>query len=89
MKKLRANIDHCLEGLDRNWDAMPIKRQHQVILCFFAAYVLLTAVVIFNVCLDTEHAKNNMAVEHIQSPAQPEKENQASVKDTLKPILKK
>ena len=89
MKKLRANIDHWLDGLDRNWDAMPIKRQHQVILCFFAAYVLLTAAVIFNVCRDTALARNNIAVEHIQNPAQPEKESQASVKDTLKPILKK
>lgn len=53
MNKLRANIDQCLESLDKNWEAMPIKRQHQVILYFFAAYVLLTAVVILNVCRDT------------------------------------
>ncbi|MEN2489070.1 nitrogen regulatory IIA protein [Flavobacterium sp. B11] len=89
MKKLRANIGLWLERLDKDWEAMPIKRQHQVILHFFAAYVLLTAVVVFNVCRDTAYAKNNMAVEHIQNPAQPEKESQASVKDTLKPILKK
>lgn len=89
MEKLRTNIDLWLERLDKDWEAMPIKRQHQVILYFFTAYALLTAFVIFNVCRDTAHAKNTMAVEHIQNPAQPEKESQASVKDTLKPILKK
>lgn len=89
MKKLRANINHWLEGLDKNWEAMPIKKQHQVILYFFAAYVQLTAVAIFNVCHDTASAKNNMNVEHIQNPAQPRKESKASVQDSLKPILKK
>ncbi|MFH6936030.1 nitrogen regulatory IIA protein [Flavobacterium sp. FlaQc-30] len=89
MEKLRANIDMWLERLDKDWEAMPIKRQHQVILYFFTAYALLTAVIIFNVCRDTAHAKNTMAVEQMQNPAQPEKESQASVKDTLKTILKK
>ena len=89
MKKLRADIDNWLEGLDKNWEAMPIRRQHQVVLYFFAAYVLLTAVIIFNVCRDTAYAKNTLDVEHIQNPAQPEQESRASVKDSLKPILKK
>lgn len=88
MNKLRANINQWLEGLDRNWEAMPIKRQHEVILYFFVAYVLLTAVVIFNVCRDTAYARNNMAVEHIESPASAGKESPASLQDSLKPIKK-
>lgn len=87
MKKLRADIDQWLEGLDRHWDAMPVKRQHQVVLYFFAAYALLSAVVIFNVCRDTAEAKNNIAVKHIENPAG--KENAAHRQDSLKPILKK
>ena len=89
MNKLRANINQWLEGLDKNWEAMSIKRQHQVILYFFAAYVLLTAVVIFNVCRDTAYARNNMALEHIDSPASAREESRASLKDSLKPIKKK
>lgn len=85
MNKLRANIDQWLEGLDKNWEAIPIKRQHQVILCFFAAYVLLNAVVILNVCRDTLYARNNVAIENIESPASAGKESPAS----LKPIKKK
>ncbi|WP_433811497.1 nitrogen regulatory IIA protein [Flavobacterium johnsoniae] len=89
MNKLRANIDQWLEGLDKNWEAMPIKRQHQVILYFFAAYVLLTAVVIFNVCRDTVYARNNIALEHIESPASAVGKSPTSLQDTLKPIKKK
>ncbi|OXA78944.1 hypothetical protein SAMN05444397_10821 [Flavobacterium aquidurense] len=86
MNKLRANIDQWLEGLDKNWEEMPIKRQHQLLLYFFAAYVLLTAVVIFNVCRDTVYARNKMAIEHIDSPASAEKESPESLQDSLKPI---
>lgn len=89
MNKLRANIDQWLEGLDKNWEAMPIKRQHQVILYFFAAYVLLTAVVILNVCRDTVYARNNMAIEHIESPASAGKVSPAFLQDSVKPIKKK
>ncbi|MFH6988448.1 nitrogen regulatory IIA protein [Flavobacterium collinsii] len=88
MNKLRANINQWLEGLDRNWEAMPIKRQHQVMLYFFAAYVLLTAVVIFNVCRDTAYARNNMAVEHIENPVSAGKESAAPLQDYLKKIFK-
>jgi len=89
MKKLRANIDQWLDRLDKNWEAMPIKRQHQVILYFFTAYVLLTAVVIFNVCRDTVEAKNSLAVEHIDNTAQAGKESAAQQQDFQKPIIKK
>ena len=69
MKKLKADIDQWLEGLDKHWEAMPIKRQHQVILYFFAAYALLTAIVIFNVYRDTAHARNSLAVIKNPNPA--------------------
>ncbi|OHT43670.1 hypothetical protein [Flavobacterium tructae] len=87
MKKLRADIDQWLKGIDKHWEAMPVKRQHQVVLYFFAAYALLSAVVIFNVCHDTAEAKNNIAVEHIENPTG--KESTAHRQDSLKPILKK
>lgn len=89
MKKLRANIDQWLERLDKQWDEMPIRRQHRIILYFFAAYALLTAVVIFNVCRDTATARNSLNVEHIENPAPQGKESPAQMQDSLKPILKK
>lgn len=89
MKKLRADIDQWLEGLDKHWEAMPIKRQHQVVVYFFAAYVLLTAVVLFNVCRDTAEARNSLAVEHIQNPAPSAKDRPSFLLDSVNPILKK
>ena len=89
MKKLRVIIDKRLEELDQHWDSMPVRRQHQVIRYFFAAYALLTAVVIFNICVDTAEAQNSLAVEHIENPATAEKESPAQMQDSLKPILKK
>ena len=89
MKKLRADIDQWLEGLDKHWEAMPIKRQHQVVVYFFAAYALLTAVVIFNVYRDTADARNSLSVEHIQNPAPKGNESPESIQDSLKPIFKK
>lgn len=89
MKKLRVDIDKRLHRLDKHWEAMPVKKQHQVILYFFTAYALLTAVVIFNVCRDTTHAKNNLAVEHIENPNPVGKESPVGLQDYLKPIEKK
>ena len=88
MKKLRANIDQWLDRLDKNWETMPIKMQHQVILYFFTAYVLVTAVVIFNVCRDTAAQKNTLPVEPIENPAPSGKESAKHQQDSLQPILK-
>lgn len=88
MKKLKADIDQWLEGLDKNWESMPVKKQHRVIQYFFAAYVMLTIVVIFNVCRGKAGDRNNPAAQHIQSPAGFEKGNPKQ-QESLKPILKK
>jgi hypothetical protein len=88
MKKLRAAIDQWLEGLDKNWEAMPVKKQHRVILYFFAAYVTLTTISILNVCRGKADAGNNPAAQHIQNPAGFEKGNPKQ-QDSLKRISKK
>lgn len=88
MKILRTKIDQWLEKLDKDWEAMPVKRQHLVIRYFFAAYVLLTAVVIFNVCHDAAATRNSMAVEHIENTAPSGKQSPAPLQDSLKKILK-
>ncbi|MFC0077797.1 nitrogen regulatory IIA protein [Flavobacterium procerum] len=89
MKKLRADIDQWLDRLDRNWEAMPVKRQRQIIMYFFAVYALLSAAVIFNVCRSAAQTGDSLAVEYIHTPSHAEKKSHAEPQDSLKPILKK
>ena len=69
MKKIRANIDRWLEGLDTSWEQMPLVKQHKFILYFFSGYVMLTAVAIFNVCYTTIQRRSDIEIGHIETPA--------------------
>ena len=88
MKNIRNNIDQWLENLDQRWDKMPIKKQHNYIRYFFAAYLLLTAVIIFNVWQDTAESDNHIVIGHIENPVPAKKESSAALQDSLKSILK-
>lgn len=89
MKQLRAKIDRWIDQLDKNWETMPIKRQREVILYFFTAYFLLTAILIFNVCRDTAETENSHSFEHMQNLDPAVNKSSAKPQDSLKPILKK
>jgi hypothetical protein len=89
MQKLRTNMDKWFERLDKYWQALPIRKQHQYTLYFFTGYLLLTTGVIFKVWLDTAKSDNNMIIDHIENPVHKKKESSASLQDTLATILKK
>lgn len=87
MKKIRANIDRWLEGLDKSWEQMPLVKQHNFILYFFSGYVMLTAVVIFNVCYTSIQRSSDIEIRHIETPAVIKKETlqlQDSINNTKK-----
>ncbi|MFH6991837.1 nitrogen regulatory IIA protein [Flavobacterium sp. FlaQc-48] len=88
MKNVRNAIDKWLEQLDKRWDEMPIQKQHRFIRYFFSAYLLLTALIIFNVWRDTARSENQMVIGHIENPVRPKKEAPAALPDSLKSILK-
>jgi len=88
MKNIRNTIDKWLESLDHRWDEMPIKKQHEYIRYFFTAYLLLTAVIIFNVWQDTAGSDKHMVIGHIENPVPEKKEVPAALQDSLKSILK-
>jgi hypothetical protein len=89
MKTIRTNMDKWFERLDKYWEALPIRKQHQYTLYFFTGYMLLTAGVIFKVWYDTAKSDNNMTIEHIENPVLKNKESPAVLQDTLVTILKK
>lgn len=87
MKKLRATIDRYFDQLDKRWQALPLRKQHQYMLYFFVGYLLLTVVVIGKVIYDTGASENNMHIEHIENPVLKSK-TPASLQDSLSTILK-
>jgi len=88
MKNLRTEIDKWLDGLDKRWEAMPIRQQHHYIRCFFTGYVLLTGWIIFKVCLDTAQAADSIPIGHIENPVPAKKGSPPLPQDTVKRILK-
>lgn len=88
MKNIRNNIDKGLERLDKRWDQLPIKKQHQYLRYFFTAYLLLTTVVILNVCFTTSRSENNLDISHIEFTVPSQKKSSPALQDSLKSILK-
>lgn len=88
MKNIRNTIDKWMDSLDQRWEKLPLKRQHQYLLYFFAGYLLLTTVVIANVWSDTAESKNDLDIRHIESTVPLQKKSSAALQDSLKSILK-
>ncbi len=88
MKKVRKNIDLFLEQLDKKWQALPLRKQHRYILCFFIGYLVLTTGVVFKAWYDTSRSKNIMRIEHITNPVLKKDKKTASLRDTLEQIRK-
>ena len=88
MKKLRAAINQWFDRLDERWRLLPINKQHQYTLCFFAAYFILTALVVFKVWYDAGKPNNNMVIDPIENPVLKKKEIPAVLQDTVSTILK-
>lgn len=88
MKKLRANLDRYLKKLEEHWQALPMSKQHQYTMYFFAGYLLLTAGVICKIWYDSSKSENDRIIKHIENPVLKKNESPARLQDTLSTILK-
>lgn len=88
MKNIRANLDEWFEKLEERWQALPLRKQHKYILCFFTGYLILTTGVIFKVWYDASKSDNAMVIEHIENPVLKKSESPSRLQDTLSTILK-
>jgi hypothetical protein len=68
MKKLKTTIDKWLDKQDKRWQALPVGKQHRYTLCFFAVYLLLTAIVIAKIWDDARTSQKGMVIEPIENP---------------------
>ena len=82
-------MERYFDKLDERWRALPIRIQHKYMMYFFAAYLILTAGVLFKVWYDVGKPDNNMVViGHIENPVLKKKEIPAVLQVTLSTILK-
>ncbi|BDU25198.1 nitrogen regulatory IIA protein [Flavobacterium sp. GSB-24] len=77
MKNIRKDIERWLDNLDKGWDQLSLEKQHQYILYFFTAYLLLTAWIIFKIWYDSRKFHQTIVIEHIENAAF--KENESAV----------
>lgn len=88
MKKLRTKISKWFDRLDKQWQQLPVKRQHRYTLLLFAGYALLSLVVILKVCYDVAQSNNKITIEHIENPVIRQKKSPVSPQDSISKILK-
>lgn len=88
MKKLRTKISKWFDRLDKQWQQLPVKRQHRYTLLLFAGYALLSLVVILKVCYDVAQSNNKITIEHIENQVIRQKKSPVSPQDSISKILK-
>jgi len=69
MKKLKEKMEYCILRLEVHWKGFPVSRQRFLTKIFFAGYVLMTVIVIINICISTGQRNNTMSIHHIEGIA--------------------
>lgn len=89
MKNLKAYFNNWFEKMDNRWNALPVKKQHLYTLYFFTVYLLLTAVVLYKIAVDTGKPKTVLVISPIENPFLKKNLHSFISKDSLTSILKK
>lgn len=83
MNKIRANIISYLNQLGKHWHQIPLRKQRQYMMYFFAGYLLLTVLVITKIWSDTSGSRNDLTIRHIENPVLKKSKPPEGVQDTL------
>ncbi|MDR6919277.1 MULTISPECIES: hypothetical protein [unclassified Chryseobacterium] len=65
MKKLRDTLENYVVKIDKHWKSLPVERQKFLTKVFFGGYVLITVIVIVNICISTGQRSNTISINHI------------------------
>ncbi|HCN50461.1 MAG TPA: hypothetical protein DIT10_15445 [Chryseobacterium sp.] len=65
MKKLRDTLENYVVKIDTHWKSLPVERQKFLTKVFFGGYVLITVIVIVNICISTGQRSNTISINHI------------------------
>lgn len=87
MKKIKTIMEWYAGHLNKYWQVLTVRKQHQCIRYFFAGYLLLTAIVIFKVCQDAGKS-DGIVIGHIENPVLSKSESTVNPQDKASTILK-
>ncbi|WP_228720098.1 hypothetical protein [Chryseobacterium panacisoli] len=65
MKKLRDTLENYVVKIDTHWKSLPVEQQKFLTKVLFGSYVLITVIVIVNICISTGQRSNTMSINHI------------------------
>ncbi|CAH0196518.1 MULTISPECIES: hypothetical protein [Chryseobacterium] len=83
MKKLRDTIENYVVKVESRWKVLPVERQRFLTKVFFGSYVVLTIIVIINVCISTGQRSNTMSIDHIDGISKKTFEKDSGQNDTV------
>ncbi|TQM21721.1 hypothetical protein [Chryseobacterium aquifrigidense] len=88
MKKLRDTIENYVVKVESRWKVLPVERQRFLTKVFFGSYVVLTIIVIINVCISTRQRSNTMSIDHIDGISKKTFEKDSGQNDTVNSLTK-
>lgn len=89
MNKLRDKIEHYILKAEGHWKILPVERQRLLTKIFFGGYVLLTTIIIVNVCISTSQRSNTMSIDHIEGISQKPVQKSSMENDLINSLIKK
>ncbi len=89
MNKLRDKIEQYVLKAEDHWKVLPVERQRLLTKIFFGCYVLLTTIIMVNVCISTSQRSNTMSIDHIEGISKKPVQKNSMENDMLNSPLKK
>ena len=89
MNKLRDKIEYYVLKAEDHWKVLPAERQRLLTKIFFSGYVLLTIIVIVNVCVSTGQRSSTMSINHIYGISKKPVEKSSVENDMINAPIKK
>ncbi|WP_228408779.1 hypothetical protein [Chryseobacterium sp. JV274] len=65
MNKLREKIEQYILRVEDHWNAISVEKQRLMTKVFFGVYVLITIIVIVNICVTKDQRSNTISINHI------------------------
>lgn len=73
--QFRNNLDVWTNTLDKRWRRLPLKKQRIYTIYMFLGYLIVTVLIVLQICLGYPLTKHNYRIEHIDNPSIPKQKN--------------